>query len=73
MRGHGCAQTADILILDVAAILAQVGHDRISTCLLAQQGGAHRIGLAAAAGLAEGGDVVNVDAQARHDLFTQRR
>jgi hypothetical protein len=57
------AQGLDIPILDVSAILAQMQRDGIGARLLGHQGGLQGLGVAGAAHLAQGGDMVDVDAE----------
>ena len=52
-----------IAVLDVAAVFAQVNRDAVGAGLLCEQRGRHRIGVASAARLAHGRDVIDVDAE----------
>ena len=63
--GQLALEPGDVGIGDVAAILAQVRGDAVGARLHGQVRGAQRIGMAAAAGVADGGDVVDVDAEAQ--------
>lgn len=67
---HPGAQLPDIAILDVAAVLAQVGRDAMGSGLFAEAGGLDRIGFpkttSAVAGFAERGDVIDVDTEFQH-------
>ena len=58
-------QPRDVVVADVAAILAQMRGDAVGAGLDRQLGGAHRIGMPPAARVADGGDVVDVDAEAQ--------
>ena len=64
-RVHLPAQADDIVVGDVAAILAQVRGDAVGAGTDGEFGRPHRVGMAAAAGVADGGDVVDVDAEAK--------
>ncbi len=57
------AHGADVLHLDVAAVLAQMQGDAVGTGHFGGQGGVHGVGIAAAARLAQRGYVVDVDAE----------
>ena len=59
--GH---QPVDILVGDVAAVLAQMGGDAVGAGLAAATGGADRIGMSAAARVPDRRDMVDVDAEA---------
>ena len=59
-RAH---QGLDVGVGDVAAILAQMGGDAVAARGLGDLGGLDRVGMGAAAGVADGGDVVDVHAQ----------
>ena len=63
--GQLALETGDVVVGDVAAILAQVRGDAVGAGLDGKVGGAQRIGMPAAARVADGGDVVDVDAQAQ--------
>ena len=62
--GQPGPQCLHIGIADVAAVFAQMGSDAIGTRRLGQQRGAQRVGPDRATGVAQGGDVVDVDAKA---------
>jgi hypothetical protein len=51
------------VVLDVPPVLAQVHGDGVGPGALGHQRGRHRVGLAATAGLAQRGDVVDIDAE----------
>jgi hypothetical protein len=53
----------DVAIGDVAAILAQMCRHPLAAGFGDQQGGTYRIGMGAAARVAQGGDVIDVDAE----------
>ena len=63
--GQLALEPGDVVVGDVAAVLAQVRGDAVGARLHGQVGGAQRIGMPAAARVADGGDVVDVDAQAQ--------
>ncbi len=63
---HGLPQAADIVILDMATVLAKMEGDSVGPAQLRLDGGPDGIGLEAAPGLPEGGDVVDVDAEFDH-------
>ncbi len=56
-------QARNVVVADVAAILAQMGSDAVGARLDRQLGGAYRIRMAPAARVADGGDVVDIDAE----------
>ena len=58
-------QPRDVVVADVAAILAQMRGDAVGAGLLGELGRAHRIGMTAAARVADGGDMIDVDAKAQ--------
>ncbi len=60
------------MIGDVAAILAQMRRDAVRPGLRGDTRGAHRIGVAAAARIADRRDVVDVDAEAEGNLRDHR-
>ncbi len=61
----GLFQAHDIFIADVAAVFAQVESDDVGPTLDGQQGSRHRVRETPAARIAQGRDVVDVDAQQR--------
>ena len=63
--GQLALEAGDVGIRDVAAILAQVRGDAVGAGLDGQMRGAQRIGMPAAARVADGGHVVDVDAEAQ--------
>ena len=70
-------QPRDVVVDDVAAILAQMRGDAVGAGGDRDLGRLHRIGMPAAARVAHGGDVVDVDAEAdgrrsRHVRRSQR-
>ena len=69
MGGDGLAQQADVALLHVAAILAQMDGDAVRAGQFAQDGGGDGIGLADLARLADGGDMIDVHAQLRHGIL----
>ena len=58
-------EARDIVVADVPAILAQMRRDAVGAGLDREPRGPHRIGMPSAARVADGGDVVDVDAQAK--------
>jgi hypothetical protein len=62
-RAHLAREPLDVVVLHVAAVLAQVGRDAVGAGGLALARGPHGVGLVAAAGLPERGDVVDVDVE----------
>ena len=60
------ARRADVAILDVPAILAQMHRDVVGARLLGDQRGEHRVRIARAPRLAQRGDVVDVDSEMQH-------
>ena len=58
-------QPRDVVVADVAAILAQMRGDAVAAGRDRELGRAHRIGMAPAARVADGGDVIDIDAEAR--------
>ena len=56
-------QARNVLVADVAAILAQMGSDAVGARVDRQLGRAYRIRMAPAARVADGGDVVDIDAE----------
>jgi hypothetical protein len=52
----------DVVVADVAAILAQMRGDAVGAGMDGELRRAHRIGMPPAAGVADGGDVIDVDA-----------
>ena len=69
--GQLALEPGDVVIGDVAAVLAQVGGDAVGARLDGEVRGAQRIGMAAAARVADGGDVVDVDAKAQMRRITE--
>ena len=60
-------QRADVAVLNVAAILAQMQGDAVGAGLLRQQRGLHRLRILAAPRLPHSGDVIDVDAEAMYE------
>ena len=56
----GRVESRDVGVLDMTSVLAQMCGDTIRAGGLANSGGLHRVGLVAASGLPDGGDVVHV-------------
>ena len=54
----------DVVVADMAAVLAQMRGDAVGAGRDRKLGRAHRIGMAPAARVADGGDVVDIDAEA---------
>ena len=61
------AQPAHVSVLDVAAILAQMHGDAVGAPQVRLDGGPDRIGFIGTSRLADGGDVVDVDAEFDHE------
>ena len=59
-------QAVDIVVADVAAVFAQMKRDDVRTRFDRKFSGFDWIGVAAAARIAQGGDMVDVDAQQGH-------
>ena len=57
-------EPGDVVVADVAAILAQMRGDAVGARRDGELGRAHRVGMAPAARVADGGDVVDIDAEA---------
>ena len=57
-------QPRDVFVADVAAVLAQMRRDAVGAGLDRQQRGLHGIGMPPAARIADGRDVIDVDAEA---------
>ncbi len=66
-------EARDVVVGDVAAVFAQVRGDAVGAGLDGQVRGAQRIGMPAAARVADGGDVVDVHAQAEIGRLTHLR
>ena len=63
--GQLALEPGDVGIGDVAAVLAQVRRDAVGAGLDGQMRGTQRVGMPAAARVADGGHVVDVDAEAQ--------
>jgi hypothetical protein len=59
----GFLDAPQVLVADVAAVVAQVRGDAVAADAGDDLGGAHRIGMVAAARVADRGDVIDVDAE----------
>ncbi len=57
----------DVVVLDVAAILAQMNRDHVGAAKVSFYRSPHRIGLIGSAGLTDGGHVIDVYTQLDHD------
>ena len=64
--GDGSLEAAHVVVVDVAAVLAQMRGDPVGAGLDGDEGRAHRIGQRPAAGVADGRDMIDVDAEAKH-------
>ena len=72
-HGDLALQPRDVVVADVAAVLAQVRGDAVGAGRDRHHGRAHRIGMPSAARVADGRDVVDVDAEAQcGDAITRR-
>ena len=60
--GH---QPVDVAVGDVPPVLAQVRGDAVRACLGGEDGGAHRVGMRAAASVPDRRDMVDVDAETK--------
>ena len=58
-------QPRDVVVVDVAAVLAQMRGDAVAARGNGELGRAHWIGMAPAARIADGGDVIDVDAETK--------
>ena len=58
----------NIVVLDVAAVFAEMDGDAVGATQLCLNRGPNRVGFVGAAGLAYRGDVVDIDTQFDHDL-----
>ena len=67
------AQDAQVAVLDVPPVLAQVYGDAVGARELAQRGRHDGVGVARAALLAQRRDVVDVDVEANHDARASSR
>ena len=56
-------QARDVVVADMAAVFAQMRGDAVGAGLDRELRGAHRIGMAAAARIADGRDMIDVDAE----------
>ena len=63
-QAGGSLDAGEIVIADMAAVFAQVRRHPVAAGACDHFGGAHRIGMIAAARVADGGDVIDVDAEA---------
>ncbi len=68
--GQLALEARDVIVGDVAAVLAQVRRDAVGARLDGEVRGAHGIGMPAATRVADGGDVVDVHAQAKIGRLT---
>ncbi len=59
-----------VAFLDMPAVLAQVHGDTVGAGFLGVQGGLHRVRIAGAPGLAQGGDVIDVHAEQNSSGFS---
>jgi len=64
---HGCGESLDVVVLNVAAIFAEVRGDAIGAGALADNGSVNRVRLHAAARLSQRRDVIDVDVEALPD------
>ncbi len=67
------AEACDVVVGDVAAVLAQMRGDAVRAGRDRQPRGPHRIGMPPAAGIADGGDVIDVHAQTQRPQQCHRR
>jgi len=66
LDGDRFAEHGQVAILDVAPVFAEVDRDAVGATQLGQRGSPNRVGLVGSPGLAESGDVVDVDAEIGH-------
>ena len=66
--GDSTIRTYNIPVLNVAPVFPQMNGDAVGAPQLSQNGQLNRVGLHGAACLTHRGDVIEIDAQARHDL-----
>ncbi len=66
------AKQAQVAVLDVPAVFAEVDRDPVGAAQLGQHGRPDRVRLAPASGLPERGDMIDVDTQARHDCSSPK-
>src|SRR5262249_2765678 len=64
--GHDLPQQVNVTVLDVPPVLAQVDSDAVGATEQGQDGGGGGVGFLGAAGLADGGDVVDVYPESDH-------
>ena len=64
---HRCGESLDVVVLNVAAIFAQVRGDAVGAGALADNGSLNRVRLRAAARLSHRRDVIDVDVEALAD------
>ena len=67
-RRDGFSQPADIIIVDMTAVFAQMRNNTVGPGLLADLRGDDRIGIELPPGLAKGSDVINIDSEFWHWL-----
>ena len=60
-RGDRPLQPGDVVVADVAPVLAQVDGDAVAAGLQRQHGGPHSIGMRPAARVSDGCDVIDID------------
>ena len=60
---HGLPEQAQVAVLDVPAVLAEMDGDPVGAPQLGQHRRPDRVRLAPAPGLAQGGDMINIHAQ----------
>ena len=63
---NGLPQQAQVALLDVPAVFAEVDRDHVAPSQLRQHGRPDRVGLAAASDLTKRGHMIDIDTQARH-------
>ena len=68
-HGHRLHQHAQIALLNMAAILAQVDRDRVGPAQFGQRRRPNRVGLVRFAGLAHRGHVIDIDAENGQSRF----
>ena len=67
LDGDGLAEDAQVAVGDMAAVLAEVEGDAVGPAHFGQGGRPDGVRLVGAAGLPNGGHVIDVDAKLRHE------
>ncbi len=67
---HGLTQQAQVAVLDVPPVLAEMDGDPIGATQLGEDRSPDRVGFPPAPGLPERGHMINIDAQPRHERIS---